>query len=281
MTTLPEISFTALSLPTGESVWIPADVNLQLPAATSIDRSLLHCLIYIPWDDKYMKLVPLEYRDFFQVVLPYLHVRTTDVHVATCLPFAKELLRADRESVDERVVHLAFILHDAGWSQMTEQEIADSLGVAGLALSGAAVNPKARHVELGKELAQRILGEYAFQPPLTQRQEDLIYQAILYHDQPQQLAVTAGIAPSSRMVCDVDHLWSFTHENFWQYAVRKGVDPRVYLKNLENDLDSYLVSEPARRKARHMLAARNAEVAAWEDWASSRHRAAETHRQTD
>ena len=63
------------------------------------------------------------YRDFFKAVLPYLHARSTDVHVATCLPLVKELLCTEPGPVDEQVVHLAFILHDAGWSQMTEQEM--------------------------------------------------------------------------------------------------------------------------------------------------------------
>jgi len=82
------------------------------------------------------------YRDFFKVVLPFLHARSTDVHVATCLPFIKDLIQAETEPVDERVVQIAFILHDSGWSQMSELEIAESLGVTGLSLSGQAIQPK-------------------------------------------------------------------------------------------------------------------------------------------
>jgi hypothetical protein len=109
-----------------------------------------------------MELIDPAYRDFFRTVLPYLHARTSDVHVAICLPFVKEFLYTEHGSVDEQVVHLAFILHDSGWSRMTEQEVAGNRGVVGLALSGQAVNPKERLVELGKELAKCILGEYAF-----------------------------------------------------------------------------------------------------------------------
>lgn len=180
------------------------------------------------------------------------------------------ILFADQEPVDEKVVHIAFILHDAGWSQMSEKEIAASLGVEGLALSGSAVNPKNRHAELGKELAQRFLEEYSFRPPLTSRQKDLIYEAVLYHDRPQLLATLGGIPASVRVVCDTDHLWSFTHLNFWQDTVRKRVDPRVYLKNLENDLEGYFVGEPGRRKARQMIELRGAEVKSWEAWTSQR-----------
>ena len=213
-------------------------------------------------------MVDPSYRAFFRAVLPYLHARTTDVHVATCLPYVKELLCTEVGSVDEQVINLAFILHDSGWSQMTEQEIAGSLGVVGLALSGEAVDPKERHAVLGKELAELILGNYAFQPPLTARQKELIYQAILYHDKPQELASMGVIPPEIRTVCDVDHLWSFTHANFWQDTVRKGVKPDIYLKNLERDLDGYFVGEQARRKARHMLGLRAAEARSWEEWVS-------------
>jgi hypothetical protein len=258
--------FSLFKLPSGESAWIPADVNLRFPDKTSIDPHLLHFLIYIPWEDKYIEQVDMAYRNFFQAVLPYLHVRTTDVHIATCAPFIKELIRADHETVDEQVVHLAFILHDSGWSQMSELEIAESLGVKGLALSGEAVTPKARHVELGKQIAQRVLSEYPVQPPLTDEQKDLIYKAILYHDKPEELLALGGIPASVRVVCDVDHLWSFTHENFWQDTVRKGVNPRVYLENLSKDLDGYFVAEPGRQKARQMLEVRGSEVKSWEDW---------------
>jgi len=266
MNSYPVPPYKLFRLPKGETVWIPADMDLQLPERTSIQPGLLHYLIYIPWDDRYMRWIDTAYRDFFRTVLPYLHARTTDVHVATCLPFVKELLRTEQGCVDEQVVHLAFILHDSGWSQMTEQEIAGSLGIVGLALSGEAVDPKERHVVLGKELAERILGEYAFTPPLTARQKELVYQAILYHDKPQELASMGVIPAEIRTVCDVDHLWSFTHANFWQDTVRKDVAPGAYLTNLEHDLDGYFVAEPARRKARQMLARRAAEARSMEEW---------------
>ena len=257
--------FKPFDLPSGERAWIPSDLHVAVPDSASIAPDLLHYLVYIPWDRRLLDLVDPEYRDFFSFVLPHLHVRTTDVHVATCLRFAKELIRATPSTVDERVVHVAFILHDSGWSQMTEAEMAASLGVEGLALSGAAIGPKARHVELGRDLAERILSEYIFDPPLSDRQKEMIYTAILFHDKPEELAAMGGVPAEIQMVCDTDHLWSFTHENFWQDTVRKGVDPRVYLENLGEDLDGYFVTEPGKRRAARMLEERRAEVEAWED----------------
>jgi hypothetical protein len=226
----------------------------------------LHYLIYIPWHDKYLELVEEKYRDFFTMVLPFLHVRTTDVHVTTCLPFIKELIQAEAEPVDERVVQIAFMLHDSGWSQMSELEIAQSLGVEGLSLSGEALQPKARHAILGQRVAQKILGEYSFQPPLTVEQKEWIYQAILYHDKPEKLAAAGRIPASVKAVCNVDHLWSFTHLNFWQDTLRKGVNPQAYLENLGKDLDSYFVCEAGKQKARELLEMRRIEVEAWKSW---------------
>ena len=264
-------SLTLFNLPIGESAWIPADIELRIPDKTSLDPSNLHYLIYIPWHDKYLELIDDAYRDFFKVVLPFLHVRTTDVHVATCLPFIKELVQAEEETLDERVVHIAFMLHDSGWSQMTEVEIAHSLGVQGLNLSGDAINPKARHAFLGQQIAQKILGEYQFNPPLTSKQKDWIYQAILFHDKPQELAAGSEIPTTVKVVCNADHLWSFTHPNFWQDTLRKGVKPDSYLENLGKDLENYFVSEPGKQKAKQLLEARGVEVEAWKSWVQRRY----------
>ena len=266
MTSTRSLPFVRFDIPAGGQAWIPADLSLRVPTASSLEPHSLHYLIYIPWDEKYLAFIEKDYRDFFLAVLPYLHSRSTDVHVATCLPFVKELIEADHEPVDERVVYPAFILHDSGWSQMTELEIASSLGVQGLALSGEAVAPKLRHVQLGKEIAQQVLEQNPINPPLTPAQKDIIFQAILYHDKPQELADLGHIPASVRVVCDVDHLWSFTHENFWQDTVRKGVEPPAYLVNLQNDLDGYFVAEPGKRRARMLLEERRAEVDAWQEW---------------
>jgi hypothetical protein len=267
---LPSQKFTVFSLPNGESAWIPDDIELRIPESSSLSPPDLHFLLYIPWRVKYLDLVEDVYRDFFLAVLPYLHVRTTDVHVATCLPFIRDLIQTSGESVDERAVQIAFMLHDSGWSQMSEIEIAHSLGVPGLSLSGEAVDPKARHAVLGQQIARKLLSEYEFQSPLTDAQKELIYQAILYHDKPWELAGKDGIPASIKMVCNVDHLWSFTHANFWQDTLRKKVSPEAYLDHLRTDLESYFVSDYGKLKARQLLEVRSREVAAWKAWMHSR-----------
>jgi len=260
------LSFTQYFLPTGPSAWIPSDLDLRLPDHPSLAPADLHFLIYLPWHGGYLQHIDPSYRAFFRLVLPYLHARSTDVHVATCFPFIKELIRTEAETADERVVSIAFMLHDSGWSQMSEAEVAQSLGIQGLSLSGHAIQPKARHVILGQQIAQKILGEYPFHPRLTESQKDEIYQAILFHDKPQELAAADGIPASLKVVCNVDHLWSFTHLDFWQDTLRKEIKPDLYLANLGRDLENYFVSEPGRQKARQLLDMRRVEVEAWKTW---------------
>ncbi len=263
------LAFSRFNLPDGQSAWVPDDLELCLPASTSLDPADWHYLIYIPWHDRFLDRIDPAYRDFFTLALPYLHARTTDVHVATCLPFIQELARAESGPVDVQVVTLAFILHNSGWSQMSEREIAQSLGIQGLHLYGESILPKLRHAQLGQQVAKKLLGNFPFQPPFSPDQKEQIYQAVLFHDRPQELAATGEIPTNLKVVCNVDHLWSFTHPNFWQDTLRKAVRADIYLENLGKDLEQYFVSEPGRRKARQLLALRGREVQAWKNWLES------------
>jgi hypothetical protein len=208
-----------------------------------------------------LNLVPKDYRALFQFVLPHLAVRTTDVHVATCMPFVHQLIQMLDVEVDESVVSIALILHDIGWSRLSEAEVASSLGVSGLKLTPGASGPKEKHVVLGQELAAKILDTYEFNPALSTNQKQLILDSVLYHDKPWELAGKNDTPMELKLVCDVDHLWSFTHQNFWQDTVRKGVGPEAYLKNLQSDLDEYFITNEAKTLAKQMLDERKAEVA--------------------
>lgn len=127
-------------------------------------------------------------------------------------------------------------------------------------LNGEAVGPKEKHAIVGRELANGILKTYAFKPPLAAHQRSLILDAVLYHDKPWELAVGGDIPVELKLVCDVDHLWSFTHQNFWQDTVRKGVNPKEYAANLRKDLDGYFITKQAKDYARDMLSQRTAEI---------------------
>jgi hypothetical protein len=208
--------------------------------------------------------VPAEYRSFFKAVRPYLSERTTDVHTAVCLQYLDEFIdqvQATGTTVNRHIVAYALILHDCGWSALSATEIAASLGVTGLALNPTAQAPKAKHAQLGAQIARRLLTAQQAKLPLSADEIDTICQCILYHDQPEKVAGWGKQVPiEMQLLVDLDHLWSFTHLNFWLDTVRKGVAPQSYLENLQQDLNAYFVTDIGRTKARTLLADRAQEV---------------------
>ncbi len=246
------------------ATYLPEDVALALPENSLLPQEQQHFLLYIPWDEKYLNLIPGEFQDFFLSIIQYLRVRTTDVHVAISMQYLDVLINLLPTTCNRRVVALALLLHDSGWSLLTEAEIASSLGVKGLTLNETALAPKEKHAIKSEEIARKVLAEYPFNPPLTSDEIELICKAVLFHDKPEAVAGAAEPMPLEvQALVDLDHLWSFTHENFWQDTVRKGVQPDEYLQNLENDLDTYFVTEQGKQLARELLAQRAIEVEEW------------------
>lgn len=242
------------------SNYIPSDIDLALPKSSKLPLNQQHYLVYIPWLQKYLKLFPPEFRDFFTYILPYLKVRTTNVHTAVSLSYLDKLLKKFKP-VNRRVVAIALCLHDSGWSQLTETEIADTLGVRRLKPTGAAKNPKLKHAVKSEEIARKILVEYQFKPRLTAEEVDLVCKAVLYHDKPDDIKNFKQEIPLEvLLVADLDHFWSFTHENFWQDTLRKQVSPIKYLKSIKNDLDSYFVTSEGKKIARGLANDRAEEI---------------------
>ncbi len=242
----------------------PKDVPLLLPTESSLPLQDQHFLIYIPWQEDYLDLIPEQYRDFFTTILPYLAARTTDVHTAVCMSYLDEFIGRARETgktVNRDVLAYALMLHDCGWSRMTQEEIAASLGVSGLVLSDTAMAPKEKHAVLGAEIAEEILREKKSELGLTDADIELIGKAIRYHDKPELVAGSQEEMPIEvQLLVDLDHLWSFTHLNFWQDVLRKGVAPQEYLHNLSADLEGYFVTTIGKEKARALLTEREKEV---------------------
>lgn len=263
MNNLRDLKFKAISFPgIFEKFWIPIDLDLKLPEKSGLPIEQQHFLLYIPWDKKYLNLVPDEYRDFFLTVFPYLDARTTNVHTAISLNFLDKLVSGFKNiKINRRIIAVALILHDSGWSKLSNKEIAKSLGVTGLKLTKDALTPKEKHAIEGKKIASRILSEYKFSPPLTIKEIKLIEDCVLYHDKPEEIANRKSVVPvEMQIMIDLDHIWSFTYENFWQDTIRKGVKPIDYCNNLTNDLGSYFVTIPGKSLAKKFIKLRKAEV---------------------
>lgn len=249
-----------VTLPNVKPTRIHSDIRLELPENIIIDDSQWHYLIYIPWDNKYLQWVPTEYHEFFKFVLPNLKVRTTDVHTARSMSYLDDFKdHFKNENINWRVVAISLILHDCGWSQLTQQEVASSLGVKGLKLSTEALSPKEAHAQKGHDLARRVLEEFQFEPALTNQEKELILKSVRYHDKPEEVA-GSNMPLEVQILVDLDHIWSFTHENFWQDTIRKEVDAEQYAQNLETDLDSYFVTDFGKKLASQLLSERKKEI---------------------
>lgn len=252
-----QITFPNVVAPTE----FPDDVKLSLPEKTSLPLDQQHFLLFIPWEERYLNKIPQQYLNFFKRVLPHLKARTTDVHTAVCLGYLDELLSKFDQPINERIVALALILHDSGWSKLSEEEVALSLGVSGLKLTEGAKGPKEKHVFESAKIATQMLNDYDFIPPLNEKEKELIILAVLYHDKPEEVAGAEVKMPIEvQLLVDLDHLWSFTYQNFWQDTLRKGVEPSEYVQNLQQDIDGYFVTDQGKGLAQKLLNERFSEV---------------------
>lgn len=240
---------------------IPQDIQILFPE--SIEVSHPWALAYIPWRDHYLNHVPEKYRDFFQIILPYLNVRTTDIHTALCmayLPSAMQWSVKNKIEVREHIVAISLILHDCGWSLLSDEEIALSLDVTGLQLSATARNPKVRHALEGAQLARKLLQKHQVTLHIQDSEIDDICQAVLFHDRPEVLQQDTYLSFEVKLLADLDHLWSVIREGFWLDTIRKQIDPKVYLENLINDAPRYYITEFGHQTVAVLLKSLRSEV---------------------
>ena len=154
------------------------------------------------------------------------------------------------------MVALAFILHDIGWSQLNEREVALSLGIKGLILNHDAIGPKEKHAIEGEKIAKEKLISWG----ISGEKSDLICACVRWHDLPDKVSFNGAMKPEIKILVDLDHLWSFTKENFWQDTLRKGVAADEYAKNLEKDLEGYFTTDTGKNLARKLLSERKEEI---------------------
>lgn len=232
---------------------------MQLPP-TDLPETDRHFLLYIPWQEKYLDSIPRDFKKYFLDCSPLLSVRTTDVHTATCFSYFDQLIYAYENNhnlkINRLVVGLALILHDTGWSQLSQSEIAASLGISGLKLNTIASAPKEKHAVEGEIIARQKLTSWEIPPDET----NLICQCVRWHDKPQQVSQDGHVPPEVKLVVDLDHLWAFTHLNFWQDTVRKGISPEEYAANLDTDLEGYFVTQEGKAIAKELLEQRKKEI---------------------
>jgi hypothetical protein len=252
--------FYNFTLSDSQTVHLPQDVPVRLPEVSSVAQEKAHLLAYIPWDDKHLGKVPTRYHEFFRFVLPYLGVRTTDVHTALSVSHLPELIATTAASIDEDALYVAVMLHDSGWAQLSQQEVADSLDYSALAYSSKARKPKEMHATLGAAMAEKLLDEYMGDLGLSTTQKTFVRDLVYYHDQIRPWP-TKPEPVEYLLLGDADRLWSYTRENFWLDTIRKNVAPIRYVQSLERALDSFFLTDQGRAIARRLIELRKSEVA--------------------
>lgn len=260
------MGFRKVVLPSGLVVNIPDDLPIVIPGKDEFpdfSNTQLQSLAYIPWDNRYLDYIPLRYKKFYQIILPNLSVRTTDIHTTLSVSFVPELcslLPADKKNeVDYTALTLAVLLHDIGWGTLSSKQIADSLSYSEFSYSQAAIEPKKLHALNGAKLARSVIDTIQTEFDIKPQQQDLIIKLVRYHDQvdpwPEKPEPIEYL-----LLGDADRLWSYTFENFWLDTIRKNNPPSQYLLSLIDLIDSYFLTDYGRKIARDLIKARSEEV---------------------
>jgi hypothetical protein len=261
-----DTGFKAVAQPGAAFAFVPDDLHIIIPKTSRVPVDDRHYLAYLPWEARYLSHIPRAYQAFFKFVLPFLHARTSNVHTALSISQLPYLLPAATGAVNKRLIYLALILHDSGWSQVSTQGLVQSLGYNGVAPSSQASHkPKQQHLIYGESLAYTLLDAFDFgDQPLSSDDIYAITSVIRRHD--HDAAWEAGryghISDEVRIVCDADRLWSYTRENFWLDTIRKAVPPEAYLEAVTAEIDSYFFTDQGRDRARQLVAERQHEVEA-------------------
>lgn len=233
----------------------PAGITIVLPDIKNPE------LAFIPWNEKkYGKKIPKEYKKIWEKTFPHLHVRSTDVHTAVSLECLYKILIPDfeketKKKLDSTVCHFGIILHDCGWSKLTEEQISWTFqGIKGsldLGKKGKVV--KELHLKEGFKLAKEIIKEFR----LTSKQIRKILYIVRKHD---FWGGKKKSFPEFAITIDADRIWSYAAESFWLDVIRKGKSPQTNLANLGRELGAYFQTEAGKRLAGKLLDNRRKEV---------------------
>jgi hypothetical protein len=175
---------------------------------------------------------------------PYLQTRDNDVHTASSLAFARALLRAEGGRAE--VVLPAVILHDVGWSALSEEEQLRAFGPGRVDL---ALNR--RHEVEGARIAAEILGALEYPVDLSGE----IVAIIEAHDSREE-----ALSLEDELVKDADKCFRYTWSYVESNCRRFGKEPEWYVEHLAGRVEEWFFTPTGKRLAREELA-RTAEIA--------------------
>lgn len=171
--------------------------------------------------------------------LPYLRVRSNDVHTLISVTLVQQLLKFYPDAHEDVVIH-AMLLHDTGWSQVPPEKILQAFG------------PGAKHPEIqrlhelkGVEIAQELLQKQG-------ATEDHIAQVVAIidgHDTTQEAR-----SQEDALVKDADKLWRYTYQAVPIIEAWFEVGRAEMLQILENYVLPGFLTPEGRSMAESLLA---------------------------
>ncbi|PLX39750.1 MAG: phosphohydrolase [Deltaproteobacteria bacterium] len=177
------------------------------------------------------------FKDIFERAKPYLMVRENDVHTLIAYSLAVKLLEGAK--VDERVVLAAVILHDTGYSELTAEEMSQSL------MADPEGNVfRIKHEEEGARIAAKILDELGF----GDQEVKHVSKIINGHD-----SRMTSISSEDEIVKDADKLYRFTSTGVDFMRRWAGMEPSTCLKWLKGKIEPWFFTERAKEMAAALI----------------------------
>jgi HD domain len=173
------------------------------------------------------------YRNIYHRVEHYLNTRLNNVHARRSYHFALDLLSA--EGGDPQLVLPTILLHDAGYSQLSENELKNAFG--------RRINKpelSRLHEVEGVRIAGKILQQIGYSDIYVRK----ILSLIDGHDTrkiPHDL--------NDMVFRDADKLWRYCYEGFFYICDFLDLDPQEWLDDLENLIPVLFSTRTAKIKA--------------------------------
>ncbi|MDA2922554.1 HD domain-containing protein [Patescibacteria group bacterium AH-259-L07] len=188
------------------------------------------------------------YEEIFELSKPYQDTRDDAGHAEIVAQFAIELLKS--ESADEEIVVPAAILHDIGWSQLSEEErfyiFKNKITKEKELSMKSKVDVRVKHEIEGARLAKKILNDLNYDSEKTKKIVEIIRQ----HDTNKN-----PISKEDRVLKDADKLWTFTLTGIEADERRFGYSKEKLIDMAEKRIDrsDYFLTESAKKLARREL----------------------------
>lgn len=195
------------------------------------------------------------YEKIWEESMPYQDKRDDEGHARTVTRFAIKLL--ETEPGDEEIVIPSAILHDIGWSKLSQEErfyiFNNKITKEKEMQLDSKVNARVRHEIEGADLAEKILFKVRYDQDKTNKVTEIIMQ----HD-----TNDIPINDEDKIMKDADKLWTFSRVGIDADARRFGFSSKECVDMAEKRiaLPNYFHTESAKKIAGQEILKRKDEL---------------------